>query len=286
MIEEEVTLLSGRRHHPQAGKDYYRSGSAPSSVFVDGERQRMPRPRVRRKKSEGGTKEVYLKSWKLACDREEWEEAMMMSHVVRSELPWDVRVASQGPAWGKPEQPESAVKEEGSTLVDERQQGDLSTMDLQVLLIDGVVLCKELVATVALGIDTNGQKRILGFKVGASENAEACCDLLENLLKRGLKAPNDRKLLAILDGSEAVYKALMQTFPGALVQRCLVYKERNIKGYLSARHWKERSGLFKRLRNSQGKEDGAEAAQAIEEFLRERRTPRRWQVSMKKAITC
>ncbi len=78
------------------------------------------------------------------------------------------------------------------------------------------------------------------------------------------------ELLAILDGSAALQKAVLKHFPGTLVQRCLVHKERNIRGYLSARHWKESARLFKTLRNAQGEEDALDAANEIECFLRKR----------------
>jgi transposase-like protein len=70
-----------------------------------------------------------------------------------------------------------------------------------------------------------------------------------------------------LDGSQALKNALLLHFPHALIQRCLVHKERNLKGYLSQRHWAELNRLFTRLRKSQGAEDAKEAVDAIAAFL-------------------
>ena len=85
-----------------------------------------------------------------------------------------------------------------------------------------------------------------------------------------LKVSSRRRKLAVLDGSQALKNALLSNFPHALIQRCLVHKERNLrncKGYLSKRHWAELNRLFTRLRKSQGAEDAKEAVDAITAFL-------------------
>jgi len=108
------------------------------------------------------------------------------------------------------------------------QQSDLSDFELVVLMLDAVVLSAGLVATVALGINACGQKRVLGFQVGSSESQEVCRDLLSNLNRRGLAAPEGRYLFAVLDGSKLLKLALLQVYPNTLIQRGLVYKERNL----------------------------------------------------------
>lgn len=152
-------------------------------------------------------------------------------------------------------------------LVEQMQQADLSGFDLVVLMLDAVVLSAGLVATVALGINAEGEKKVLGFRVGSSESKQVCRDLLSNLVRRGLSAPEGRYLFAVLDGSEALKRALLEVYPDTLIQRCLVHKERNLQGYLSNRHWGELARLFKRLRQCQGAEQAKEAAEAIEAFL-------------------
>jgi transposase-like protein len=80
---------------------------------------------------------------------------------------------------------------------------------------------------VALGIAADGQKHALGLWDGSTENATVCQGLLANLQSRGLRT--DRSVLVILDGSQALRKAVRATFgDAALVQRCQVHKMRNI----------------------------------------------------------
>ena len=68
---------------------------------------------------------------------------------------------------------------------------------------------------------------MLGFQAGSSESAEACKDLMSNLIQRRVSVEADRRLLAVLDGSHALLKA--PELPGTLIQRCLVYKGGTLK---------------------------------------------------------
>ena len=65
----------------------------------------------------------------------------------------------------------------------------------------------------ALGVDDEGNKRILGLREGASENAVVALGLLESLVERGLD-PGRAKLF-VLDGSKALRKAVLAMSSGA-----------------------------------------------------------------------
>ena len=52
---------------------------------------------------------------------------------------------------------------------------------------------------VALGIDTQGCKHVLGLREGATETAAVASGLLSDLVARGL--PTDRTLLFVIDGA-------------------------------------------------------------------------------------
>jgi transposase-like protein len=266
VFEEEIRELCGAHYHP-ASNEHYRAGSAPSYVMVEGHRESMSRPRVRRRLSESSSKEVDLRSWKLAQDTDEWEAAMMRA-ILCGVSTRKVPALRASEVSGESRSSLSRLWQRKSIeLVEQMQQSDLSGMDLVIMMLDGVVLSDGLVATVALGIDSEGSKRVLGFRVGSSESAQVCKDLLSNLSRRGLSVDTDRRLLAVLDGSDALRKALLEIYPETLIQRCLVHKERNLKGYLSKRHWGELSRLFSRLRKAEGADQGKEALQAIELFL-------------------
>jgi len=83
-------------------------------------------------------------------------------------------------------------------------------------MIDGVFLSRELVVIVALGITCRGEKRVLDFAVGSSESYEVARELVVRLTQRGFR-PQGR-LLAILDGSAALRKAVLELWPTAVIQ--------------------------------------------------------------------
>ena len=267
VFEQELSGLCGERYGRDSEGSCYRSGSAPSYVITECGREPMPRPRVRKQAPDGSSKEVGLNSWKLAQSPDEWEAATMNA-VLCGVSTRDMPTLRASELKGQSKSEVSRLWQRKSAgLVEQMQQSDLSDFDLVVLMLDAVVLSSGLVATVALGINTEGEKKVLGFRVGSSENKQVCRDLLSNLVRRGLDAPSGRYLFAVLDGSEALKQALLEVYPDTLIQRCLVHKERNLQGYLSKRHWGELARLFKRLRQCQGCEQAEEAAEAIEAFL-------------------
>ncbi|HSW35738.1 MAG TPA: transposase, partial [Candidatus Limnocylindrales bacterium] len=107
--------------------------------------------------------------------------------------------------------------------------------DIVVLFVDGAQFASHNVI-VAMGVDVDGKKHMRGFKIGATENARVCQDLLVDLCERGLNADNG--ILAVIDGSKALKKALQALFgDNVLIQRCQVHKKRNIKDYLPESAW-------------------------------------------------
>lgn len=132
-------------------------------------------------------------------------------------------------------------------------------------MLDGIRLSGDLTAVVAIGMTCDGRKLVLDFQIGSSENREVCDDLLGRLARRGFKPV--ARLPGVLDGSDALKGSVMERYPDAVIQRCLIHKERNMKGYLSMRHHAELGGYFKRLRDAQGPEMGREIYGELRDFL-------------------
>jgi transposase-like protein len=154
---------------------------------------------------------------------------------------------------------------EGLRCIEELRERDLGQKDYVVLMLDGIGMGNDLCAIVALGITVDGEKHILDFQVGSSENLEVCTDLLNRIEARGFKPK--RRLLAITDGSKALRKGVRKKWPDAIIQRCLIHKARNIKGYLSYRHHGEINRLFSRLRKAQGLDAAEECLKQLRDFL-------------------
>ena len=84
---------------------------------------------------------------------------------------------------------------------------------------------------VALGVDTEGHKHVLGLREGSSENATVVKDLLTNLVTRGLDP--QRRRLFVIDGSKALRAAIDEVFGDKNpIQRCRNHKIRNVLDYL------------------------------------------------------
>jgi transposase-like protein len=99
------------------------------------------------------------------------------------------------------------------------------------IILDGIRLSPDLTAVVAVGMTCDGRKIVLAYQVGSSENREVCDDLLRRIIRRRFK-PVER-LFCVLDGSDALKWSLIAHYHDAVTQRCLIHKERNIRGYLS-----------------------------------------------------
>jgi transposase-like protein len=264
VISAEVAELCGPRHLPTGG-DVYRAGSSPGRVLVDGQREEIVRPRVRERQADGSTCEVPLATYQSANNPAELHASILSALAAGVSTREVKNVQPKSPGAGR-----SSVSElwklAGHKFVNELRGKDLSQQDWAILMLDGIRLSKDQLAIVALGITADGHKHVLDFDLGSTENAEVCRDLMRRLAKRGFACR--RRLLAVLDGSDVLRSVVKEFFADAVIQRCLVHKERNIKAKLSKRHWGELSRLFQRLREVQGKAAAEEVVAELEAFLR------------------
>jgi putative transposase len=102
-------------------------------------------------------------------------------------------------------------------------------VDLLVIYLDGMHFGEQCVLA-AIGVDSQGSKHVLGLKQGATENAEVCKDLLEQLVAQGVD-PKRRRLF-VIDSSKALRTAINAVFGEHPVQRCRNHKLRNVLGRL------------------------------------------------------
>jgi len=263
VMAAEVDQLCGPKHQPTSG-ERFRAGSSSGRVLVDGEREEVVRPRVRERQG-SSTAEVTLASYESASNPEELQASIvsaLMAGVSTREIS-DVKPRSPSVSKSNVSRLWQSV---GHKFVDQLRGQSLAEQDWTVLMLDGIRLSKDELAIVAIGITVEGHKRVLDFDLGSTENAEVCRDLMRRLMARGFHC--DRRLLAVLDGSDALRSVVKEFFPDSVIQRCLVHKERNIRSKLSKRHGGELARLFKRLREVQGKEAAEEVVRELEAFLK------------------
>ncbi|MFI3291860.1 MAG: transposase [Opitutales bacterium] len=260
--------FAGHFTTPKSNSKYYRAGSVLSQVFDGNNWHKAKCPRVRERLKNGKSKEVHLSQLAAIKDTIIWEEQLMrnilcgVSYGNMNKLnPKDKKIskASLSKLW----------EEKASVLVENLQNESLEKYDLVALMIDGVWLSKELSAVVALGFDKDGHKKILGFRIGTSENETVCVDLLNSLRDRGLKPPTKRDLLVVLDGSKALDKATKTIFgTSVIIQRCLMHKERNVLHYTPKKLQAKVMSKFKYLREACDEKEAKKVIKELKSLLK------------------
>lgn len=266
VMESEATALCGALYHPDTASDCYRAGSAPGSVLHEGRMEEVRRPRIRRRKDDDGSTEIRLSSYEAAREPGHLEDMILKA------LCAGVSTRDQ-----KDVQPEhapvskSAVSRlwvrEGGKMLEAFRERDLRRNDWLVLMLDGIRLAEELWAVVALGVALDGTKHMLDFEIGASENTEVATALCVRLRERGFAPKEGGRLLCVFDGSSPLRNAAKKVWGDPVFQRCLVHKERNLRTYMSKRHWGELARLMARLRKAQGPQAGREALSELRTFV-------------------
>ena len=272
VMADEVSALCGPAYRPDPTASCYRSGSATGYAYMESRREEVSRPRVRGRTDDGANEEVVLNSYRAAQDPSEVQrlllEAMLAAGSTRKV--GNLVKAQRGSSRSQMSRLWRAVGREKFAELRHRSleaDGDGKRRDWLALVLDGIVLADDLVAIVAVGITVDGRKAVLDFELGASENLLTASALVARLVQRGFNTTENRPLLAVLDGSDALRKATTKHFPDARIQRCLVHKERNLKRYLPRRHWEELHDLFDRLRKAQGAEAAVEVLRELDDFL-------------------
>jgi len=231
MMEADRHELCGAHNVPDAKRRAVRGGTTRSAVVLGGQRIAIARPRAR--SLEHG--ELKLPAFAWAAQADPLDAATMASMAAGVSTRRYVRTLDPLPA---PEEPRSVSKSAVSrrwvalsqAQLHEWLSCSLKELDLPVVMIDGIHF-RERVILVALGIDAQGDKHVLGLREGSTESTRVVRSLLSDLIDRGLDA--DRARLWVIDGGKALRRAIVDCFGRrALVQRCQEHKRRNVVEHL------------------------------------------------------
>jgi len=119
-----------------------------------------------------------------------------------------------------------------------------------------------------LGLDLRGNKQVLGFWQGATENHEICEELLSELESRELIL--SKHVFFVTDGGKGVIKALRQRLGSGLIhQRCTIHKDRNIQRHLAKRWRKEAHRRFRTALEQNSYADAKKMLKDFEQWLRQ-----------------
>ena len=264
-LADEVSALCGPKHEQGVSRESFRNGSTTVNCSILGQTEKIKKPRVRKNNADGTNEEISLETYDEIKNATDLENIIlqMVTHGVSSR---DVStVLNKQKSTSKSNVSRMLISEGARQLAVFRSR-DLSQYSFVALILDGIHLSSEICIITALGITQEGIKIILDFEVGSSENTATASALMSKITNRGFDAQSG--LLCTLDGSKALKNAVLKFFPNAVIQRCLIHKERNIKSSLSRKNWGELSRLFRSLRSSQGKEAGVEKLNDLKLFLK------------------
>jgi putative transposase len=111
----------------------------------------------------------------------------------------------------------------------------------------------------ALGINLDGYKELLGLWIGESEGSKFWLGVLTELQNRGV----EDILIACVDGLKGFPEAIETVYPKTQVQLCIIHLVRHSLRYVS---WKERKAVAADLRAIYAAATAEAAEQALESF--------------------
>lgn len=262
ILEEEVRQRVGPPYRPDPARGNQRWGRQPGYVVFGGQKIPLARPRVRTRTG----KEVELDSYRRLQQDGRLQRAVAERVVCGlSTRKYRRAVESALDGYGIRKSSVSryfvrATAKQLQELCERRLEG----LELVALLIDGIEFAGQTLV-VALGVEENGTKYVLGLWQGATENATVCKALLEDLVARGLDP--ERRYLVVIDGSKALRAAVEKVFgERAQVQRCQLHKRRNVKDHLPELC---RADYDRQLRNAYALSSYADAKAALERIWRQ-----------------
>jgi transposase-like protein len=231
MMEQDREALCGPKWRRDPARQAGRGGSTPSEVTLGGRRLAVRRPRVRSR--EGA--ELDLPSFAFAAARDPLDTRTL--DAIASGV--STRKYRRTLERLSPEARERSVSKSSVSrrfvALSQKQMvqwlsAPLEGLDVRIIVIDGIAFHEHTVL-VALGIDTEGKKHVLGLRESSTENARVAKALLRDLMERGLAV--DRARLFVIDGAKALRVAIRKVFgPLGVIQRCIVHKRRNILEHL------------------------------------------------------
>jgi transposase-like protein len=231
MMEGDRIALCGPKGRPDPERRAVRGGHTRSWVTLGGRRVAVHRPRARQVAGE----ELSLPSFGWADKRDPLDEATLAAIAAGVSTRRYASTLDALPAgeW------QSAVSRSSVSrrfaALSAAQLGEhfsqrLEKLDFPVVLVDGIHFRSRIVL-IALGVDSEGEKHVLGLREGSTENATVVKALLSDLVERGLNCARSR--LWVIDGAKALRRAIRDLFGEAvLVQRCQVHKLRNVIEHL------------------------------------------------------
>ena len=218
--------------------------------------------RVPRLRNENG--EVALESYKILHGHPDLDSRSVFKKVSKGVSSRAMESILQ-PASGSIGASKSSISrktvEETQKLLKFFQERSLEAFQLVAIFIDGTSFASDQMI-IALGVDSVGNKKVLGFVQSSTEASKPIADLLRSILARNIKLSEN--ILACIDGSKGIAKAIKTVFGDrALIQRCQWHKRENVASYLPKN---EQTSFKKRLQAAYDRPTYGETKSALAEL--------------------
>ena len=142
--------------------------------------------------------------------------------------------------------------------------------------LDGIVLkrtwaeqVRNISILVAIGVDAEGYRQVLGVREGTKEDKAGWSGFLRHLKKRGLK---DVKLV-ISDACLGLVESIGDFYPKAKWQRCIVHFYRNVFSVVPRGRVKQVAMMLKAIHASEDRKAANEKAQSVIKKLKKQKLP-------------
>lgn len=266
MLEDDRIALCGPKHSQLEERKNHRYGYDTGPLVLGGRKVAVRKPRVR---SIDGDEEIELPTWRQFTDEDPLTDRALEQMLVgvttrkyeRSLEPLPEGLESQGTS-------RSSVSRRfvarTSAQVDAFLAQSVKDEDYPVVMIDGTGFGDHLML-VAMGIDSKGEKHVLGVREGTTESEGVCRSLLQDLIERGLDV--ERARLFVIDGGKGIRKAIRDVFGAwALIHRCQEHKRRNVLDHLPKN---KRARVSKAMRDAWKSESEATARRLLRQLAKE-----------------
>ena len=137
--------------------------------------------------------------------------------------------------------------------------------------LDGIVLkrswggeIKNVSVLVAIGVDSDGYRRILGVSEGHKEDKAGWLGFLKELKKRGLTGVR----LMISDACLGLVESIAEVFPDADWQRCVVHFYRNVFSHVPRGKMREVAAMLKAIHAQESRESAESKAEDVVKKLK------------------
>jgi putative transposase len=230
----QLSAMEAAEGPPQQGKrrnsEVVFYGRQRGQVFLSDRKLEVDRPRLRRKGAAG--REVDVPAY-AAMQNHSATGARMLEILMRgvSTRNYKEVIPAMAETAGVSKSAVSRrVAEASEAEVEALLSRRFDDLKLLVIYVDGLVFGDHTMIG-AVGVDSEGNKHVLGIREGATENSTVITELLADIVSRGVDPK--RRMLFVIDGSKALRVAINAVFGSDQpVQRCRAHKLRNVLDYL------------------------------------------------------